>query len=74
MKSCECLNQREQVKSENKVVERVTPAQVWLLRAESTKVQQSLNCDCFVFSFFARDREDLSKGVGSYRRKTVEFV
>ena len=49
MKMWECENKKEQVKSESEVVERVTTAQVWLLRAESTKGKQLIKCYCFVF-------------------------
>ena len=49
MKMQECKNKMEQVKSENEVAEQVTTAQVWLFRVESTKGQQLLNCDFFVF-------------------------
>ena len=45
MKTPECANKMEQVNSENEVVEQVTTTQAWLIRAESTKVQQLLNCD-----------------------------
>ena len=48
-----------QMQYENEVVKRVTTAQVRLLRAESSKGQKSLNCDCFVSQFVVRDREDL---------------
>ena len=49
MKMQECDDKMEQEKSENEVVERVKTTQAWLLRAESTKGQQLLNCDYFVF-------------------------
>ena len=37
IKMQECDNKMEQVKSKNEVVERVTTARAWFLRAESTK-------------------------------------
>ena len=43
------LEEDEQMKSENEVVERVTINQEWSFRAKSAKGQQLLNCDCFVF-------------------------
>ena len=45
MKTQECDNKMEQVKSEKQFVERVATSQTWLLRAESSKGKQFLNCD-----------------------------